>query len=157
MVRCWEPLFTCLKNSSKNNVKVAWYWNKNLRLLISLISRLFCSKGWSNYTVSEGKVFFLNLAMTERNMQVKFDLKLSVYSLGLNIWPLSFEFDFSLMGWPPQPPRERVPKINKIVSFWFQKFHKKISSKTHYFIEFWHPFSWRLLRPSHETKIKFKG
>ena len=30
------------------------------------------------------------------------------------------------------------------------------SSKTHYFIEFWNPFSWRLLRPSNETKIKLK-
>ena len=39
----------------------------------------------TTYTVSEGKVFFLNLALTERNMQVKFDLKLSVYSLGLDI------------------------------------------------------------------------
>ena len=24
-------------------------------------------------------------------------------------------------------------------------------------IDFWHPFSWRLWRPSYETKIKFKG
>ena len=28
MVGKWEPLFTCSKNCSKNNVKVAWYWNK---------------------------------------------------------------------------------------------------------------------------------
>ena len=52
-------------------------------------------------------------------MQVKFDLKLSVYSLGLDIWLLSFTFNFCLMGWPSQPPRERVPKINKIVGFWW--------------------------------------
>ena len=32
MVRRWEPLLTCSKNSSKNNVKVVWYWNKFLRL-----------------------------------------------------------------------------------------------------------------------------
>ena len=51
-------------------------------------------------------------------MLVEFDLKLSVYSLGLDIWPLSFKFNFGLMGWPPQPPRERVPKINKTVGFW---------------------------------------
>jgi hypothetical protein len=29
--------------------------------------------------------FFFNLALMEKNMQVKFDLKLSVYSLVLNI------------------------------------------------------------------------
>ena len=40
----------------------------------------------SLYTVSEGKVFgFFNLALMEKNMQVKFDLKLSVYSLVLNV------------------------------------------------------------------------
>ena len=45
------------------------------------------------YNVSEDKLFFFsNLALTERNMQLKFDLKLSVYSLGLEIWPLFFEF-----------------------------------------------------------------
>ena len=38
-----------------------------------------------SYTVSEGKVFFFNLALTERNMQIEFNLKLSVYSLGLDI------------------------------------------------------------------------
>ena len=52
-------------------------------------------------------------------MQVKFDLKLSVYSLGLEIWTLSFKFNFGRIGWPTQPPRERVPKINNIVGFWW--------------------------------------
>ena len=37
------------------------------------------------YRVSEGKVFFFNLALTERNLQIKFNLKLSVYSLGVDI------------------------------------------------------------------------
>ena len=32
-----------------------------------------------------GQSVFFNLALTERNMQIKFDLKLSVYSLGLDI------------------------------------------------------------------------
>ena len=31
------------------------------------------------------KCFFFNLAQTEGNMQIKFDLKLSVYSLGVDI------------------------------------------------------------------------
>ena len=60
-----------------------------------------------------------NLALTEGNMQVKFDLKLTVYSLGVEIWCLSFEFNFGLMGWPPQPQREKVTKINKTVGFWW--------------------------------------
>ena len=70
------------------------------------------------FTVAEAKVFLLNLALTEKNMQVKFNLKLSVYSLGLEIWPLFFKFNFGLMGWPQQPPRVRVPKFNKKVGFW---------------------------------------
>ena len=32
-----------------------------------------------------GQSVFFNLALTEGNMQIKFDLKLSVYSLGLEI------------------------------------------------------------------------
>ena len=61
--------------------------------------------------------FFFNFALTERNVQVEFVLKVSVYSLGLDMWHLMFKFNFGLIGWPPQPPRERVPKINKIVGF----------------------------------------
>ena len=64
-----------------------------------------------------GQSVFFNLALTERNKQVKFDLKLFVYSLGVDIWLLSFKFSFGIMGWPPQPPRERVLKINKIGGF----------------------------------------
>ena len=72
-----------------------------------------------------GQSVFFNLVLTERNMQVEFDLKLSVYSLGVDIWLLSFKFNFGLMGWPPQPPRERVQKINKIVGFWWSIPHWK--------------------------------
>ena len=32
-----------------------------------------------------GQSVFFNLVLTERNMQVEFDLKLSVYSLGVDI------------------------------------------------------------------------
>ena len=61
----------------------------------------------NEYTVSEGKVFFLfffNLVLTEGNMQIEFDLKISVYSLGLEIWLSSFKLDFDLREWPLQPP-----------------------------------------------------
>ena len=39
----------------------------------------------------------------------------SVFILGTSLQNLSWEF--GLMGWPPQPPKERVPKINEIVGF----------------------------------------
>ena len=39
-------------------------------------NRIHCVRGQSG---------FLNLALTEGNMQIKFDLKLSVYSLGVDI------------------------------------------------------------------------
>ena len=76
--------------------------------------------------------------------------------------------------WPQQPQQPQWPQWpqqphfkKEITEFYVSINHgTKItypglsmwngSSKTHYFIEFWHPFSWRLLGPSHETKIKFK-
>ena len=79
-------------------------------------------KTWTNHSSDtvhsvRGQSGFFDLALTGRNMQVKFNLKLSVYSLDLEIWPLSFKFNFGLMGWLQQPPRERVTKFNKIVGF----------------------------------------
>ena len=44
-----------------------------------------------NYSV-RGQSVFLNLALTERNMQIKFDLKLSVYSLGVDSELLIFVY-----------------------------------------------------------------
>ena len=60
-----------------------------------------------------GQSGFYNLALTERNMYIKFDLKLSVDSLGLEIWLFSFKFYFGLIWWPPQPPRKKVLKSIK--------------------------------------------
>ena len=50
-------------------------------------------------------------------MQVKFDLKISVYLLGLDMRLLSFRFNFGLIGWPLQPPKEKGTKITNIVDF----------------------------------------
>ena len=44
----------------------------------------FDKMGFELHSV-RGQSVFLNLALTEENMQIKFDLKLSVYSLGLDI------------------------------------------------------------------------
>ena len=97
-------------------------------LVDSFLSYLPVKRIWRNKAVCSvhcvrGQSGFFDLVLTERNMQIKFDLRLSVYSLGVDIWLLSFKFNFGLMGWPPQPPRERVPKINKIVGFWWSILH----------------------------------
>ena len=62
----WESLLTCLRTGSKNNFKVKWFWNKKFLLLISLISRLFCSKGWSNYLVNWSDLFQKMVKLTLR-------------------------------------------------------------------------------------------
>ena len=41
----------------------------------------------------------------------------STCSWDRGIWLLLFKFNFGLIRWPPQPPREKVPKIYKIVDF----------------------------------------
>ena len=82
-----------------------------------------CTKKLLDIHCVRGQSGFFNLVQTERNVQIKFDLKLSEYSLGVDIWLLSFKFNSGLMGWPPQPPRERVLKINKIVVFWWSISH----------------------------------
>ena len=64
------------------------YWNLqwvNLTRFSGLLDFKFAKTITLTYTVSEGKVVFFNLVLTERNMQVEFDLKLSVYSLGVDI------------------------------------------------------------------------
>ena len=42
-------------------------------------------KGFYDVHCVRGQSGFFNLALTEGNMQVKFDLKLTVYSLGVEI------------------------------------------------------------------------
>ena len=77
--------------------------------------------------------------------------------------------------WPQQPQQPQWPQWPRQPHFtkWIIEFYVYVnhgtkiiypgltmwneSSKTHYFIEFWHPFSRRLLRPTYETKIKSKG
>ena len=90
---------------------------KNLPLVLTLLS-----KPKIVHSVQEQSGFY-DLALTERNMQIRFDLKLSAYSLGVEIWLLFFKFHFSLIGWPPQPLRERILKINKIEGFWWSISH----------------------------------
>ena len=103
------------KNYSITSLKVKFIYSEKAKkfceiFTLLLLTTVHCVRGQSG---------FFNLAQTEGNMQIKFDLKLSVHLLGVEIWLLSFKFNSGLMGWPPQPPRERVLKINKIVDFWW--------------------------------------
>ena len=109
----WSSLLHCCFCKEHNIVlsKAGFTFLYNwIKSFMGSFLNLHCVRGQSG---------FFDLVLTERNTQIKFDLRLSGYSLGVDIWLLSFKFNFGLMGWPPQPPRERVPKINKIVGFWW--------------------------------------
>ena len=54
-----------------------------------------------------------NLGLADRNMLVRFCLKVSVWSWGLDIWVLSTNFQKSNIDWPQQPPIEKVLKFSK--------------------------------------------
>ena len=68
--------------------------------------------------VSHWNVSF-KMSLTDRNMQVRFCLKVSVYSWGLEIWVSSTSFQKSSIGWPQQPPTEKVPYIIENLDFWW--------------------------------------
>ena len=51
-------------------------------------------------------------------------MKKSVYSWGLGIWVSSTSFLKNNIGWPQQPPSERVPYFSEKLDFWWP-FHKK--------------------------------
>ena len=57
------------------------------------------------------------LTLTDRNMQVRFCLKVSVYSWGYGIWVSSTSFQKSNIGWPQQPPTETVPYISESLDY----------------------------------------
>ena len=57
------------------------------------------------------------MALTDRNMLVRFCLKSSVYSLGWEIWVSSSSFQKINIGWPQQPPTEKMPNVSKKLDF----------------------------------------
>ena len=79
------------------------------------------------YTVSEGKMFFFKLALTESNKQVIFDLKVVLKSWDVEILIIRTIFQKSNPGCPQQPPTEKVQKLKNDIS-WFH--WKKIVFKT---------------------------
>ena len=76
--------------------------------------------------VSHWKVSF-KMALPDRNMQVRFCWKVSVYSWGLEIWISSTSFQKSTIGWPQQPPTEKVPYISENLDFWWSIPQKRTS------------------------------
>ena len=68
------------------------------------------------YRVSEDKVFFFNLALRERNIQVRLYLKVVLKSLDMEILIFRTNFQKSIIGWPQQPPTEKVQKLINDIS-----------------------------------------
>ena len=68
------------------------------------------------------------LTLTDRNMQVRFCLKVSVYSWDYGIWVSSTSFQKSNIGWPQQPPTEKLLKFHLI----FHDSTKKLSFFKHH-------------------------
>ena len=60
------------------------------------------------YRVSEGKMFFFNLALRERNIKVRSYLKVVLKSRDVDILIIRTNFQKSNLGWPQQPPTEKV-------------------------------------------------
>ena len=65
----------------------------------------------------------IKLTVTDRNMQVRFCLKVPVYSWGYGIWVSSTSFQKSKIGWPQKPPTENSTWVFMILSkkFFFFK------------------------------------
>ena len=88
------------------------------------ITRLSSYFGWKIQGVSYWTVSF-KMALTDRKMEVRICLKVSVYSWGLEIWVSSTSFRKSNIDWPQQPLTEKVPYISKILGFWWSIQHKR--------------------------------
>ena len=66
---------------------------------------------------------------TKKTFLVK--MKVSVYSLCLGILVSSTNFWISIIGWPQQPPSERVPYISEKLDFWWS-ISQKMTSIGHF-------------------------
>ena len=86
--------------------------------------RKFCPYVWLVQGVSHWSVSF-KMAPTDRNMHVTFCLKVSVYSLGLEIWVSLISFQKNYIGKPQQPPTEKVLYNSKNLNFWWSIPHKR--------------------------------
>ena len=99
---------------------------KNKPLLFSWIIFVKCLQNLQVHIqgVSHWSVSF-KMAPTDRNMHVTFCLKVSVYSLGLEIWVSLISFQKNYIGKPQQPPTEKVLYNSKNLNFWWSIPHKR--------------------------------
>ena len=67
---------------------------------------------------------FYELTLTDRNMQARICLKVVLISRGVDIWVSSTSFQKNNIGWPQQPPTEKIQISVKIWVFDYP-FHKK--------------------------------
>ena len=85
------------------------FWIKE----ITCFKKQVLIQGVSHWNVS------YKLTLTDRNMQVRFCLKVSVYSWDWGIWVSSTSFQKSNIFWPQQPPTEKETDIRENLYFWW--------------------------------------
>jgi hypothetical protein len=89
----------------------------SIKLVLDVQKNLFCDiQGVSHWNDS--------FKLTDRNMQVRFCLKVFVYFWGLEIWVSSTSFQKINIGWPPISLQQKGYRISVILIF-DDPFHKK--------------------------------
>ena len=95
-----------------------------------LLSKQTQIQGISLWNVS------FKLTLTDRNMQVRFCLKVSVYSWDYGIWVSSTSFQKSNIGWPQKPPTENSTSVFMILSIFIFFQNTKLKYFSPQIIEF---------------------
>ena len=105
---CFHPLRMALMLMQPSK----WQRDFNIGILISINAKYYLQG-------VRGQSGFFKWALRERNIQVRLYLKVVLKSWDVDILIIRTNFQKYNLGWPPQPPRENVPKINKIVGLWW--------------------------------------
>ena len=114
-------------------------WEKRTLLHLPLLKIVFCcivvwiqpyNSGFSKFpklvdplAVLQGvwgQSCFFNWALTERNIQLRLYLKVVLNSWDMAILIFWTNFQKNIIGWPQQPPTEKVQKLINDIS-WFHK------------------------------------
>ena len=119
---------------NKKQVFQRYYWDicqiinhqvqKNLKMLDTFFNKyvreiqINILQWIGKYRGSEGKMGFFDLALRERNIQVRLYLKVVLKFWDVDILIIRTNFQKSNIGWPQQPPTEKVQKLKKYIS-WF--------------------------------------
>jgi hypothetical protein len=68
-----------------------------------------------------GQSGFFNWALRERNIQLRLHFKIVLKSWDVDILIIRTNFYKSNIGWPQQPPAEKVQKLKNDISWFHQK------------------------------------